>query len=159
MRPVALRGSLARVENDDSVFTADQEELTKKRVASIIAVTVVLFSASFLLAQETREPSDRTSIWMKQKVRASQQILKALADGDFNTIGANAQAMNLLEHLEKWSRADRPEYRTQLRLFEFADHELIRAASEKNIEAATLAYNQLVVSCVNCHKLVRDAKK
>ena len=68
---------------------------------------------------------------MRQKLRASQEILKGLADGDFNSIGANAQSMNLLEYLEKWVRADRPDYRTQLRLFEFADHELIRAASKR----------------------------
>jgi len=56
-------------------------------------------------------------------------------------------------------RASRPEYRTQLRLFEFADRELIRAAAEKNLDAATLAYNQLTVSCVNCHKIVRASSK
>ncbi len=159
MRPVPSRGFFARVENDHSVFAVHQEEPALKLVASIIAVTVVLSLASLLPAQGTGEPSDKASIWMKQKLRASQEILKGLADGDFNSIGANAQSMNLLEHLEKWVRADRPDYRTQLRLFEFADHELIRAASEKNLEAATLAYNQLTVSCVNCHKLVRTAKK
>ena len=90
---------------------------------------------------------------MRQKLRASQEILKGLADGDFTTIGANAQSMHVMDYLEKWVRADRPEYRTQLRLFEFADRELIRSASERNLEAATLAYTQLTISCVNCHKL------
>ena len=96
---------------------------------------------------------------MRQKLRASQEILKGLADGDFESIDANAQSMNLKEHLEKWARAGKPEYQTQLRLFEFADRELIRAASTRNLEAATLAYTQLTISCVNCHKIVRDAKK
>jgi hypothetical protein len=130
-----------------------------KPVASTIVVTLVLSLASLLQAQGTGEPQDKASIWMRQKLRASQEILKGLADGDFNTIGANARSMNLMEYLEKWARADRPEYRTQLRLFEFADRELIRAASDKNLEAATLAYTQLTISCVNCHKLVRAAKK
>ena len=67
--------------------------------------------------------------------------------------------MKLMEHLEKWAHAGQPEYQTQLRLFEFADRELIRAASTQNLEAATLAYTQLTISCVNCHKIVRDAKK
>jgi hypothetical protein len=103
-------------------------------------------------------PQDKASIWMKQKLRASQEVLKGLADGEFESIGANAQSMNFMTHLEKWVRAESPEYKTQLRLFEFADRELIRAASEQNLEAATLAYTQLTISCVNCHKLVRAAK-
>jgi len=94
---------------------------------------------------------------MRQKVQASQAILTGLASADFQAIGQNAAAMSAMEQLEKWLRADSPGYRTQLRLFEFADRELIRAAREKNLDAATLAYNQLTISCVNCHKIVRDA--
>ena len=131
-----------------------------KPVASTIVLTLVLSLLASLLQQKgTGEPQDKASIWMRQKLRASQEILKGLADGDFNTIGANARSMNLMEYLEKWARTNRREYRTQLRLFEFADRELIRAASEKNIDAATLAFNQLTISCVNCHKIIRAAKK
>ena len=96
---------------------------------------------------------------MRQKLRASQEILRGLSDGDFQSIGANAQSMNVMEHLQRWARARNPEYQTQLRLFEFANRELIRAASEQNLDAATLAYTQLTVSCVNCHKIVRNVKK
>jgi hypothetical protein len=127
-----------------------------KPVVSILILTVTVCLASIGRGKEV--PSDKASIWMKQKLRASQEILKDLSDADFQAIGANAQAMNVMEHLEKWVRAQRPEYRTQLRLFEFANRELIRASSEKNLEAATLAYTQLVISCVNCHKLVRATR-
>jgi hypothetical protein len=127
-----------------------------KPVVSILILTVTVCLVSIGRGKEV--PSDKASIWMKQKLRASQEILKDLSDADFQAIGANAQAMNVMEHLEKWVRAQRPEYRTQLRLFEFANRELIRASSEKNLEAATLAYTQLVISCVNCHKLVRATR-
>ena len=60
-----------------------------KPVASTIVLTLVLSLASLLQAQGTGEPQDKASIWMRQG-RASQEILKGLADGDFNTIGANA---------------------------------------------------------------------
>jgi hypothetical protein len=96
---------------------------------------------------------------MKQKVQASQAVLTGLANADFQAIGQNAAAMGVMEYFEKWQRADLPGYRTQLRLFEFANRELIRAAREKNIDAATLAFNQLTISCVNCHKIVRDAAR
>jgi len=105
------------------------------------------------------DPPKQSSLWMKQKLLASQTILKALAEGDYQSIEQNARAMSLVESLEKAFRADRPGYRTQLRLFEYADQELIRAAREKNLDGATLAYNQLTISCVNCHKIIRDPAK
>ena len=47
-----------------------------KPVASTIIVTLVLSLASLLQAQGTGEPQDKASIWMRQKLRASQEILK-----------------------------------------------------------------------------------
>jgi hypothetical protein len=128
-----------------------------KSVAQALALALIASLACTAIGKD--DQSDRSSIWMKQKLRASQAILKGLADGDFEGIGANAQSMNLMEHLEKWARAGKPDYQTQLRLFEFANRELIHSASTQNLEAATLAYTQLTVSCVNCHKLVRDSKR
>ena len=122
---------------------------------SVLAFLLVL--ALPLRAQD--EPAKKSSIWMKEKVRASQAILTGLASADFQAIGQNAAAMDVIQYLEKWQRADSPGYRTQLQLFELANRELIRAAREKNIDAATLAFNQLTVSCVNCHKIVRDAAR
>jgi hypothetical protein len=130
----------------------------KPAVVTLIAM-VCCAIAPLAPAQGPGPTSEKASIWMKQKLRASQEILRGLADADFQSIGANAQSMNVMEHLERWIRADRPEYRTQLKLFEFADRELIRAASEQNLDGATLAYTQLTVSCVNCHKLVRNTQK
>jgi hypothetical protein len=122
-----------------------------------LAPPVLLVLALPVIAGD--EPAQKSSLWMRQKLQASQAILGGLADADFESIGKNAQAMDLLTYLEKWARADTPGYRTQLRLFEFADRELIRAAREKNLDAAALAYTQLTISCVNCHRIVRGAAK
>jgi cytochrome c556 len=60
--------------------------------------------------------------------------------------------------VEKWTKADNKEYKRQTALFEFANEELVRQANAKNVEGATLAYNRLTVTCVQCHRVVRDAK-
>ena len=44
------------------------------------------------------------SIWMKEKLTASQNILAGLAKEDFDAIDKNAQTMLFLDHLEKWLR-------------------------------------------------------
>jgi hypothetical protein len=128
-----------------------------EQLRNTMVLAILLALALPLRAQDG--PAKKSSIWMKQKVQASQAILAGLSSADFEAIGQNAAAMSLVESLERWVRADSPGYRTQLRLFEFADRELIRAAREKNIDAATLAFNQLTISCVNCHKIVRDAAR
>jgi hypothetical protein len=95
------------------------------------------------------------SIWMRQKVTASQQILEGLTREDYELIRVNAQAMHFMGYLESWARSDTPGYREQMQSFGFANGALVRAAKDKNLDGATLAYTQLAVSCVQCHKIVR----
>jgi hypothetical protein len=105
---------------------------------------------------------EKPTDWMKQKLEMSQHILAGLTKGDFEAVEANAQKMNVVNYMEKLVAADQPhykEYMRQLNSFETANRELLRQASKKNIEGSTLAYMQLTVSCVHCHRVVRDAKK
>jgi cytochrome c556 len=127
----------------------------------VVILALVLTTVNFTGASEKKKPSeaDKARAWMKQKVQFSQGILSGLTEGDFDKIRINAQAINVLTYMEKWSWADRPEYKQQMRAFEAANKELLRQAKAKNIEGATLAYNELTVSCVRCHQVVRKAKK
>lgn len=47
-------------------------------------------------------------------------------------------------------------YRAQLQVFQSANEELIRQAQKDNVEGAALAFTQLTISCVNCHKQLRE---
>jgi cytochrome c556 len=131
----------------------------------LIVLTAVVFSVGALSicpsSGQEQKPSEqeKSSVWMKKKLEFSQNILAGLTEADFDKVRANAEAMNFLGYLEKWFRADMPDYKRQVSYFEFANRELIRQAREKNLDGATLAYNQLTVSCVQCHKIVRDVKK
>ena len=86
-------------------------------------------------------------------------IIYCLTKGDFEQIKKHAEAMQVITYLEKWDRADLPEYKRQLSYFEEANKDLIRHAGNRNIQGATVAYNLLTVSCVHCHNVVRDVKK
>ena len=102
---------------------------------------------------EKREPS----FWMKKKLEYSQQIIAGLTSDDFEAIRRSAQAMNNLGQIEGWVHAGRADYRTQLAIFHDANQQLISQADDKDVDGATLAFVQLTLSCVNCHKVVRDA--
>jgi hypothetical protein len=93
---------------------------------------------------------------MRSKLEHSKNVLGGLTTGDFEAIRKEAKAMRNLTVLERWFRADTPRYKAQLNVFWFANDALIQAADEKNLDGAALAYTQLTLSCVNCHKYVRS---
>jgi hypothetical protein len=132
-----------------------------KKLLTTLA-TLMLIGAP-LAALPTRGGDDqdetKSSIWMKQKLVASQNVLAGLTKGDFEQIEKNAQSMLFVEHLEKWLRADTPGYQSKLKDFDYANKSLVLAAKEKNLDGATIAYIQLTLSCVHCHKVVRDSAK
>lgn len=96
------------------------------------------------------------SLWMKNKMVASEKILEGMTRADFGQIEKYAQGMRMLTYLERWVRSDVPGYRTQLHTFDYANEAIVQGAREKNLDAVTIAYTQLAISCVQCHKYVRD---
>ncbi|MBX3415157.1 MAG: hypothetical protein KF708_20905 [Pirellulales bacterium] len=117
---------------------------------------IVGIASASLSAQEGEEEKP-TSFWMQKKLEYSQRILSGLATEDFEALRKNATAMQNLNRIEGFARRrDAKEYRTQLQIFEYANSELIRSANQQNIEAGALAFTQLTLSCVNCHKVIRE---
>ena len=96
------------------------------------------------------------SFWMEQKLRLSKGVLEGLANADFEAIGKNAEIMHGLNRVEAFVRRRTEGYRHQLRQFNIANKALLRASQEENLDGATLAFNQLTISCVNCHKHLRE---
>lgn len=99
----------------------------------------------------------KPSHWMERKMRLSKAAFEGIAKGDFDQIRSSARDMKVLSRAEHFVRSKPESYRIQLKLFRFANDELMKSAQSKNIESATLAFNQLTVSCVNCHKIIRAA--
>jgi hypothetical protein len=132
------------------------------RSLTILATLGLLLAVSGLLpsrAGDDQAKEKASSIWMKEKLGASQNILAGLTKADYDAIEKNAQTMRFVGYLEKWVRADTPGYRNMVTDFEHANQALITTARRKNLDGATIAYVQLTLSCVNCHKLVRDVTK
>ncbi len=131
-----------------------------KTTSITLALLVAITLATFGWAQDKPnqpEPKDAGghSVLMKKKLEYTQNILAGLANEDFDQIHKNAKILNTFGILERWFRADTDAYRAQLKIFRFANDELIRLSEEKNLEGASLAYMQLTLSCVNCHSHVR----
>lgn len=97
------------------------------------------------------------SFWMDAKLSESQSIFAALAQGDFEEVSESVDVLKTVNKLEGFVRRKSPEYRTQLRAFEFAIDEMKTQAKKENLEGVVLGFHQMTLSCVNCHKQLRDS--
>jgi hypothetical protein len=127
----------------------------------VLSVAFVMLLASSQTGAFAADAPDekKPSFWMEKKLEYSQKILAALATQDFQEIGKKAHSLAALNQMERWVRAGVPEYQAQLHIFQNANQQLINAANHENLDAAALAYVQLTMSCVNCHKVIRDTPK
>ena len=95
---------------------------------------------------------------MERKLEHAQGVLSALAREDFDALNKHADALLTLSE-EQWISQETPEYRAQLKDFWVVLEGVKSAADEKNIDGATLAYVQMTLSCVRCHKYLRDNRE
>jgi hypothetical protein len=123
------------------------------RLRLLCLIALVAVPGLSLHAQD--KPGDDSSYWMKKKLEHSQAILAALAQADYEKLEESARVLAKLNQIEKFVRGRDAAYRAQLDIFRFAVEEVRKEAEHKNIDGATLAFHQMTLSCVNCHKLLR----
>ncbi len=133
-----------------------------------IIFTVILFALVFqVAAQDPAKPKDdtpvpadahNTSFWMQKKLQFSQNVLAALAQGDLEAVAKASDQLKAVSKVEGFVRSKVPGYTPQLQSFQFANQEMGRHARDGNLEGTAMAFHQMTVSCVACHKLIREAK-
>lgn len=96
-----------------------------------------------------------TNIWMQLKLKHSQKIFTGMVEGDLLTVEDSAANLKLVNRLERFVKVKSTDYRTQLKLFQYANEEILKGAKENNLDRVTLGYNQMTLSCVACHKQLR----
>ena len=129
-----------------------------KRLAVTGAVAVML--AGFLVAagKSAPPPTNNVRDYMRVKLGHSQKVLEGLTTEDFDEIAKNSQAMSLLSQATNWQVLQTPEYLQQSQDFRRTADALTEAAKKKNLDGAALAYVELTMKCINCHKYVRGVR-
>jgi hypothetical protein len=96
-----------------------------------------------------------TREFMREKLGHSQKALEALALEDFNTLAQQSKKLSAMTQEATWQVFQNPDYAQYSAVFRSHANALTKAAQDKNLDAATLAYVRLTMSCVDCHKFVR----
>ncbi len=92
---------------------------------------------------------------MRTKLELSQRVLEGLATEDYALMLAKGSRLGAMSKETDWRVFENPEYDQQSISFQRHVGSLIKAAKEKDLDAATLADVRVTMSCVDCHKLIR----
>jgi hypothetical protein len=95
---------------------------------------------------------------MQRKLKHSQKVLEGLALKNFDLIAANAEELVLVSKTTEWKVVKTPKYELYSNEFRRNAEEMIQKAKEKNLDGAALAYVDMTLNCIKCHKYVRDVR-
>ena len=129
-----------------------------KRI-SLIVLAIAAFTKGILQIQSGIAQRQNNKEAMRFKLHYSQGVLEAIATENFSLLATNSQKLKKLSQQADWQVRQTPEY--QKFTADFARHaqSLTKAAETENTDAATVAYFQLTVSCVNCHRSLKGARE
>ncbi|MFN0050751.1 MAG: hypothetical protein ACKV0T_01080, partial [Planctomycetales bacterium] len=94
--------------------------------------------------------------FMRKKLDASQKVLEGLAVEDFDLISQGAKQLKATSAAADFMVHNDPLYGQHADDFRRIAARLEKAGKEQRLEGAALAYMDMTMSCVECHKFVRN---
>jgi hypothetical protein len=95
---------------------------------------------------------------MQRKLKYAQNVLEGIALNDFEKIGQNGEDLIRVSKLAEWKILKTPQYELYSNEFRRSADALATRAKEKNLDGAALAYVEMTLTCVRCHKHVREVR-
>ena len=95
---------------------------------------------------------------MREKLDLSKQLLEAVTLEDYDTLFTKTVRLTYVSQETSWQSMENPDFARSSLDFRRKVSELNQAAVNKNIDAATLGFVKLTLSCVECHKFIRGTK-
>lgn len=127
----------------------------------VIVFVVALFGPMFLgfgiRAAEPPKPVDVNAL-MQKKLTYAQKVLEGIALADLDKVGDNAKELALLSKQVEFMVLKTPQYELHANNFRRALEDIQKGVNQKNLDAATLGYMDMTMSCVRCHKHVREVR-
>lgn len=130
----------------------------KKKLTVSAGLAIALLAVGVTAWPRGPEDVNKVGRFMRLKLEHSKNVLEGLAKKDFELIAKNSNQMVLLSHESNWDVLETEEYLVQSAEFRRAGQALTKAAKDKNLDAAALAFVDMTMKCINCHKYVRDVR-
>ena len=127
-----------------------------RKVRILVALVASLLIVPALSGDD--RDSKKVSELMHRKLKHAQKVLEGIALGDFDAITKHAEELIQISKAVEWHVVKTPRYEVHSNEFRRAADSLIEKAKEKNLDGAALSYVDLTLTCVRCHKHVRDVR-
>lgn len=129
-----------------------------KRLQWLIPVIVFAVALPTMSGHTQDKPNPIVEGIMQRKLQYSQKLLEGIALNDFEKISDNATGLITISKQAEWMVLKTPAYELSSNEFRRAVTNVVDKAKEKNIDGVALAYVEVTLSCVRCHKHVREVK-
>jgi hypothetical protein len=145
------------------IRTSIREAPMRSRIFSVgCAITTAVIFATLPVtpsrADEKTKPKadDKKPTVMQRKLAHSQKVLEGLAKNDFGKIGTSAEGLIECVKDETWKINQTDKYLVYTNDFLRRAEGLKKAAKDKNLDAAALAYVDMTLTCIKCHQYLRE---
>ena len=128
--------------------------MNKQILISLAVVAALATTAALVISQN--DPATRTL--MKAKTSYAHRLLDAVVLEDFDVIQAQAFRLKAVAETADWHTSESAEFVRETESFIRAADRLFQAAKENNGDAAALAYMDVTLSCVHCHRHLRSSQ-
>jgi hypothetical protein len=135
--------------------------MTKHLLTLFLGATVFAVVGLAAAQRQPPDPPDAGQVrdnLMRKKLEHAQKVLEGVAVNNFEMIERYADELIILSKRAEWRVLQTPEYTRQSDEFRRNAATLIKAAKDKNTDAAALGYVQMTMSCVSCHKYIRETR-
>jgi hypothetical protein len=121
-------------------------------------LTVVALTLGVPLMCGHADEPDAVKALMKRKLENSQKILEGVALNDFDKIAKHADDLIMISKATDFKVFKTAQYDLYSNEFRRNAENLGQQAKAKSTDGAALAYVELTLTCVKCHKHVREVR-
>jgi hypothetical protein len=126
-----------------------------RNVAMVSVASSLLACGIWVWGQEAETQRDAVP-FMRIKLVHTKEIVEGLALGDLDAVARHSQKLSLMSLESNWNVVQTPEYSAASKEFRGSVNRLYEAAKAKNLDATTLAYFEVTLNCVRCHRYLRE---
>jgi hypothetical protein len=123
---------------------------------AVALLSWIALSGSALSQKEDDKPDVKD--FMRGKLIHMQKVLEGITIEDYDLIRSNANQMALLSKATQWRVLQTDAYQQHSAEFRRSAEAVVEAAKKKNLDGAALAYVDMTMKCVTCHKYVRSVR-
>ncbi len=127
-------------------------------LAGIIFISVARTADEPKKSEPSKEDKAKLHTLMLRKLDCAKNLLEAITKRDHKTVKKNADTLVEITKDPAWKALSTEEYQTFTDDFRHNAEMLAKNAKDENYDGASLTYVELTMSCLNCHKYMRDFK-